>query len=159
MVGTSSVADPAGVLVYNFTVADDHTYFVEGFGSAGTSAPLDAVWVHNTCFRQKVLDFLGQNDPGAEFQAHHIVSVNEPEAAALRGFLKNLGIDINDPVNGAMLPFDMHGEMHQFDFGDYIDILSSRLDSALKRGGINGVRSELQQVATDLLTGNFFPDW
>ena len=49
MVGTTSVAEPVGVRVYNFTVADDHTYFVEGFGGAGNAAPLDAVWVHNTC--------------------------------------------------------------------------------------------------------------
>ena len=57
VVGTVTVAEAQGVLVYNFTVADDHTYFVEGFGSAtsadgttGSSAgPLDAVWVHNSC--------------------------------------------------------------------------------------------------------------
>ena len=54
VVGTTSVADPQGVLVYNFTVADDHTYFVEGFGNNGTTGStsgslLDAVWVHNTC--------------------------------------------------------------------------------------------------------------
>ena len=164
VVGTSSVAEPQGVLVYNFTVADDHTYFVEGFGNNGTtgSTPgslLDAVWVHNSCFRQRLLAFLGQNDPGAVFQAHHIVSLNEPGAAAQRLFLENLGIKLNDPVNGVMLPFDINAELHQFDFEDYVDILSGRLDSALRRGGVSGVRSELQQVATDLLTGNFFPDW
>ncbi len=60
VVGTTTVAEPQGVLVYNFTVADDHTYFVEGFGSApnadgttsatgSSAAPLDAVWVHNEC--------------------------------------------------------------------------------------------------------------
>ena len=55
--GTTSVAESQGVLVYNFTVADDHTYFVEGFGdNAGagagadaSSSLLDAVWVHNNC--------------------------------------------------------------------------------------------------------------
>jgi hypothetical protein len=60
VVGTSSVAEPQGVLVYNFTVADDHTYFVEGFGSSsassGTAAPLDAVWVHNNCELPKGLE-------------------------------------------------------------------------------------------------------
>ncbi len=59
VVGTTTVAEPQGVLVYNFTVADDHTYFVEGFGSNGTTgsaaAPLDAVWVHNDC------DFAGHH--------------------------------------------------------------------------------------------------
>ncbi len=54
MVGTASVAEPQGVSVYNFTVADDHTYFVEGASNndtTGTAAatPLDAVWVHNSC--------------------------------------------------------------------------------------------------------------
>ena len=45
--GSVEVADPNGIQVYNFTVAVDHTYFVEGFG--GSTAPLDAVWVHNGC--------------------------------------------------------------------------------------------------------------
>ncbi len=55
VLGTTSVAETQGVLVYNFTVADDHTYFVEGFGdNAGAGADassslLDAVWVHNEC--------------------------------------------------------------------------------------------------------------
>ncbi len=54
VVGTSSVAETQGVQVYNFTVADDHTYFVKGFGSGstsgtGTGSLLDAVWVHNNC--------------------------------------------------------------------------------------------------------------
>jgi hypothetical protein len=56
VVGTTSVAEPQGVAVYNLTVADDHTYFVEGFGSAsnadgttGSTNTVDAVWVHNNC--------------------------------------------------------------------------------------------------------------
>ena len=54
VVSTASIAESQGVSVNNFTVADDHTYFVEGFGNNGTTgstsgSSLDAVWVHNTC--------------------------------------------------------------------------------------------------------------
>jgi hypothetical protein len=42
VVSSISEAHPQGVTVYNFTVANDHTYFVDQGG--------DAVWVHNvTC--------------------------------------------------------------------------------------------------------------
>jgi hypothetical protein len=32
VVSTASIAESQGVSVYNFTVADDHTHFVEGGG-------------------------------------------------------------------------------------------------------------------------------
>ena len=74
--GTTSVAESQGVLVYNFTVADDHTYFVEGFGSAtnadgtiGGFDPLDAVWVHNSCVNGPYRD---PEQPGYSNGATHI---------------------------------------------------------------------------------------
>ena len=38
VVSTASVAEPQGVSVYNFTVADDHTYFVEGASNNDSTA-------------------------------------------------------------------------------------------------------------------------
>ena len=84
VVGTTTVAEPQGVLVYNFTVADDHTYFVEGFGSApnpagttsatGSSAgPLDAVWVHNSCSKLR-RNFIRAGFKVTGQAAHHIVA-------------------------------------------------------------------------------------
>jgi hypothetical protein len=54
VVSTAGIAEPHGVSAYNFTLADDHTGFVEGSKSNNTTgtaaaAPLDAVWVHNDC--------------------------------------------------------------------------------------------------------------
>ena len=54
VVSTASISEPQGVSVYNFTVADDHTYFVEGASNHDTTgtaaaAPLDALWVHDDC--------------------------------------------------------------------------------------------------------------
>ncbi len=81
VVGTTTVAEPQGVLVYNFTVADDHTYFVEGFGSApkadgttsatGNFAPLDAVWVHNTCAAAKAAADAARK--AEEDEVHHLL--------------------------------------------------------------------------------------
>ena len=39
VIATTSVAQPQWVLVYNLTVADDRTYFVEGFGSRTGKTP------------------------------------------------------------------------------------------------------------------------
>jgi len=42
VIATTSESHPEGVLVYNFTVDEDHTYFVLNAGD-------DPIWVHNTC--------------------------------------------------------------------------------------------------------------
>ena len=83
VVGTTTVAEPQGVLLYNFTVADDHTYFVERFGSndttgsngtTGSSAgPLDAVWVHNSCSKLR-RNFIRAGFKVTGQAAHHIVA-------------------------------------------------------------------------------------
>lgn len=41
VVSSVTLAEPQGMTVYNFTVNNDHTYFVDQGG--------DAVWVHNAC--------------------------------------------------------------------------------------------------------------
>ena len=95
VVGTTSVAESQGVLVYNFTVADDHTYFAEGFGSAtnadgttGSFAPLDAVWVHNNCADGAA----GAADAAkqAEEEEHHLL----PRQFA--AFFKKVGLNIEE---------------------------------------------------------------
>ena len=96
---------------------------MEGFGSAsnadgttGSTNTVDAVWVHNSCFRQTVLDFLGMEDPGAGEAAHHIIPVNDGGEGAddLRALLSKLTIHIDDPVNGAIIKSRLHGEIHYF---------------------------------------------
>ena len=44
-----------GVKVYNFTVADNHTYFVT---DAPTRGPPAAVWVHNQCAKPGIYEFV-----------------------------------------------------------------------------------------------------
>ena len=104
--GTTSIAETQGVLVYNFTVADDHTYFVEGFGNNGTtgSAPgslLDAVWVHNTCELPEGLDEWSQSELGLA-QRHHIVSTHTNASMWVvesQKILANASIDLQDERN------------------------------------------------------------
>jgi hypothetical protein len=70
VVSSISQADPSGVTVYNFTVANDHTYFVDQGG--------DAVWVHNVIYCSSdplVGDLANEIErlyPG------HVVGVNVP---------------------------------------------------------------------------------
>ncbi len=99
VVGTTTVAEPQGVLVYNITVADDHTYFVEGFGSTpnadGTTSatgsfagPLDAVWVHNTCAAAKAAAYAARK--AEEDEVHHLL----PRQFA--AVFKKVGLNIED---------------------------------------------------------------
>ena len=106
VVRTTSVAETQGVLVYNFTVADDHTYFVEGFGSAtnadGTTSKtgtLDAVWVHNDC-AINLLDIRPYGDfskyTGDELAGHEILQGSWLRAANISN-LKNPALALSTP--------------------------------------------------------------
>ena len=161
MVGTTSVAEPVGVRVYNFTVADDHTYFVEGFGgasgvtgSAGTSAPLDAVWVHNDC-NPLLKNLLDSGVPKAAGQeAHHIVAQGamNPDAGAARAILKEAGIDIHEPINGVFLDDSAHARLHT---KLYYETVAQRLSNANVADGAAGVERELLNIANELKAGTF----
>ena len=162
VVGTTSVAETQGVLVYNFTVADDHTYFVEGFGSAGISAPLDAVWVHNSCtpLRGNLIDQFG-SDPGSLWDAHHIVAQGAPAAQEARDILARAGILIHDAENGVFLPRNLSvpslGEtFHQgLNTNAYTNAVTTILRDAENSGAEGAVARALQGIRQQLLNGSF----
>ena len=170
VVGTTTVAEPQGVLVYNFTVADDHTYFVEGFGSApnadgttsatGSSAgPLDAVWVHNSCLRAN-MEAAGEVFRDGE-QAAHIVPENIASRSAevqnsidrARAVIKRtLGEDgINSAVNGFKATAG-HLGTHT---NDYLKDLGGILEQAEAAGGKKGVEQALAKLRKAILNERF----
>ena len=174
VVGTTSIAEPQGVAVYNLTVADDHTYFVEGFGSGtaangttggngtATAAPLDAVWVHNTCnpLRGNLIDEEGY-DPGKLYDAHHIVSQGDQNAAESRAILERAGVLIHDSENGVFLPKNILtpnlGEtFHQgLNTRLYNETVKLILQDAENSGENGAVVKALQQIKQQLLNGTF----
>lgn len=102
--------------------------------------------------------------PGPGYQAHHIVPANEPEAEALREFLKKRGwTDINAGDNGVWLPTGSQTEnlgaefKHEFTFdndhfdGEYFRRLEDILmkDPKITPSGIalklRGIRMYLQE--------------
>ena len=163
VVGTTTVAEPQGVLVYNFTLADDHTYFVEGFGSNGTTgssaAPLDAVWVHNSCLRA-AMEAAGEKFAPGE-QAAHIVPENIASRSAevqdsintARAIIKrNLGEDgINSAVNGFKATA---GHL-----GTHTDAYLRKIGGILKKaeaaGGKKGVEEALATLRKAILNERF----
>ena len=161
VVGTTSVAESQGVLVYNFTVADDHTYFVEGFGdNAGagagadaSSSLLDAVWVHNNCnpLRRNLIDF--GLSPKAGQVAHHIVAQGalNPAAQEARTILAAAGIDIHAPINGVFLDGSVHAGLHT---DLYYRTVAQRLRAATASGA-PAVERELLDIANELMAGTF----
>ena len=165
-VGTVTVAEPQGVLVYNFTVADDHTYFVEGFGSAtnadgttGSAGPLDAVWVHNSCLRDNLIAAGEEFGPGE--QAAHIVPENIASRSAevqdsidrARAVIKrNLGDDgINSAVNGFKAKVGHMGTHTD----NYLEDLGGILEQAEAEGGKEGVINALADLRRSILNGDF----
>jgi hypothetical protein len=97
-----------GVLVYNFMVAESHTYFVRGENS--TAEP---VWVHNTgCPGDGLLEEAGMSERAADevgmkAAEHHIITTYEnagEDAADARDILADAGIDLEDKANKIPLP-------------------------------------------------------
>jgi hypothetical protein len=152
-------------LVYNFTVADDHTYFVEGFGNNGTtgSTPgslLDAVWVHNSCnpLRGNLIDQMGY-DPGNLWESHHIVAQGADAAQESRDILGRAGILIHDAENGVFLPRNglvpnlgetLHQGLHT---KLYYKAVTEVLKAAESTGAEGAVEDALQQIQQQLLNG------
>ncbi len=164
VVGTTTVAEAQGVLVYNFTVADDHTYFVEGFGSApnadgttGSSAgPLDAVWVHNSCSKLR-RNFIRAGFKMIGQAAHHIVAQGAKAAVDARAILLKFGIDVNGLENGVLLKKVFHAGIHTKKY--YTEILA-RLNTVVAKGGETGeikanLITELKQIASELQNRTF----
>jgi hypothetical protein len=153
------VAEPQGVSVYNFTVADDHTYFVEGASNhdtTGTAAatPLDAVWVHNSC--NPLRDNMIENGqaPEADQEAHHIVAktANNADAQATREILAAAEIDVDDPANGVFLDRSVHRGIHT---NAYYAAVRQRLEQAYAADGAEGVKQELGNIKTQIVAGIF----
>ena len=163
VVGTSSVAEPQGVLVYNFTVADDHTYFMEGFGNNGTtgSTPgslLDAVWVHNECegfahlfprrlgssipYRNKVLTYLSAVDHTA-FHADLNAYLSRYQIESAKYGLVNLGRsnlsrDIAMELwSGAERVSFVRNFMTTWRGGQYLQNFEGEIQWLLQHGGIH----------------------
>ena len=160
--GTTSVAESQGVLVYNFTVADDHTYFVEGFGSsaggadasgsAASGSLLDAVWVHNSCLRA-AMEAAGERFGPGE-QAAHIVPQNIASRSAkvqtsindARAVLNRYGL-LNRAENGfKAMPGHLGTHTNSF-----LLKLGDALEEAEKSQGIYGVLHELTSLKQQIL--------
>ncbi len=106
---------PEGVLVYNFAVEGNHTYFVEdGVGEN------DWAWVHNDCSKALGRAISG-TEAGAEgmrrlgYAAHHIIPISATATRAhvvsvFRRFGRNF--DIDSAINGVWLK-NGRGEFHR----------------------------------------------
>ena len=160
VIGTTSVAETQGVLVYNFTVADDHTYFVEGFGDSagsgttGSFAPLDAVWVHNSCNPLR-RNFIRAGFKVAGQAAHHIVAQGAKAAVRARAILVKFGIDVNSLENGVLLKQAFHAGIHT---KKYYTRIQSLLKRVVAKGGTNAeiqanLIAKLKQIANSLKNG------
>jgi hypothetical protein len=62
--------------------------------------------------------------------AHHVVAANAKAAADARAKLAEVGIDVNDPVNGVALPGSFHRGIHT---RAYYDALNARLEDVKTR--------------------------
>ena len=93
-------------------------------------------------------------DPGADFDAHHIIPVKDGGVLAddLRDMLDRLNININDTDNGVLLQDAEHIDLHK-DIDQYIERIYTRLQHAERSGGANAVRAELQAIGQELSQG------
>ena len=159
VLGTSTEAEPNGVQVYNFTVANDHTYFVEPAATdSGLTTGLDAVLVHNSCFRQILIDAFGE--PAVDFEAHHIIPSFANDSAGLaddlRALLNNLNINIDNSANGAFLNDAIHDDLHA-NIDDYIEAVYNRIfeNDDVNFNDANSVLGELWNIGRELEQGTF----
>jgi hypothetical protein len=139
-----------GVLVYNFSVSQAHTYFVREQGS--TAEP---VWVHNSsCDAAELahnLEAEGEVRLAGE-DAAHIVPTGEftgrsAEVQAYISFsqqvLEYAGIDLNDAANGFFTEFADHAATHTDAYFEGVARLLSRTD-----GSTQQVLAALQKLKT-----------
>ncbi len=165
VIGTTSVAEPQGVLVYNFTVAEDHTYFVEGFGSAsnadGTTESsaglLDAVWVHNECDLPDGLHEWSPSELGLA-QRHQIVSTYtnaSKSVAESQKILASVGIDLQDERN--IVDVAGHIGPHPEEYHFQVHNKLTEAVDGLESGSVEyvfAVRKALSDLKTRLISPN-----
>ena len=102
IMGNVDEPEAAGVDVYNFEVANDHTYFVADGG--------DGVWVHNDYADARILrqNSIDEGETGQKYAAH-IVPTGEFSGRSTivqkyinysQGVLDDVGIELNSAENG-----------------------------------------------------------
>jgi RHS repeat-associated protein len=135
-------------LAHNFTVANDHTYFV------GETK----VWVHN-CSSARLASSLQAAGFARPVQsaAHHIVAGSARAAAAGRQVLNRFGININSAANGVFLPANrrsanaagaaVHSTLHT---QAYYAAVNMRLAAATTRAEAEAILLSIQR---NLLSG------
>jgi len=115
--------------VYNFTVANDHDYFV---GETG-------FLVHNK---------------NCGCQIHHLAAQNSPKAGPARRFLRKAGIPVNDPRNLIPLLTDFHQLLHT---DAYYNAVNQILQDAWNDGGAEGVADALAGIKEQVGCGTWVP--
>ncbi len=126
--------------IYNFTVADTHTYLVGSYHAV----------VHNACSRLlgKALEKAGFIR-SADSAAHHIVAGAAPAAEVARKILAKYGIDIDSAANGVFLSSSQHASLHT---AAYYDAVNAALSGVTTKAGAEQV---LQNIANKLSSGSF----
>jgi len=115
--------------VYNFTVANDHDYFV---GQTG-------FLVHNA---------------NCNCQIHHLAAQNSRKAGPARRVLRKAGIPINDPRNLIPLLTDFHQLLHT---NAYYDAVNDILQNAWDSGGADAVEDALEDIKEQVGCGSYVP--
>ncbi len=165
VLGTSSEAEANGVQVYNFTVANDHTYFVEpatgGPGATPGTLGVDGLWVHNTCADAYELrqNLLGDGETAAKYAAHLVPTGDfsgrtEIVQQAIQGsqdILENVGIDLNDGENGFFTNDPAQNGTHT----DKFFLTMFRHLGRAVPGGEEGVIQALEELKAAAQAGSF----
>jgi hypothetical protein len=156
---TYRVDYPDGITVYNFTVEDDHNYFVIANYEAFQNGA-QPVLVHNSNCDSRILA-KNMQDTGTyrygKQAAHHIVSGNPRELETARNILAKHKIDINSHWNGVYLPRqkNMQGTYHNGGHSSqYYTMVNDMIVEADKKGGKTGVLNALQKIRQGLANGN-----
>jgi len=126
---------PGQETVYNFTVDQNHDYFV---GETG-------FLVHNAGCEC-------ENGPDGEPQEdlHHIVARNHPRAARARVVLDAAGIDLNDVMNLVPLLRCFHQHLHTTEYFDAVNDI-------LEEAGPEGAEGALTNIGNQLGNGVWVP--
>ncbi len=122
---------------------------------------------HSSAILGKHLRWSGIQRPGANWEAHHIISGDHREASISRGYLadEDIKIRIDDPDNGSWMPKTKadarptiypdaigHNRIHRQRYYDWIQNALSAMDDPFQ------VRAFLNTVRTQLLHGNIKPE-
>ncbi|MFN3168775.1 MAG: polymorphic toxin-type HINT domain-containing protein [Phycisphaeraceae bacterium] len=146
---------PAGITVYNLTVSDGSTYYVDdGQGDAS------AVWVHNKSACKLAKNLINAGIARADDTIpHHLVArglfKNRLRDGGFDAALENqrilqkYEIDLDDAVNGVFLDISIH----KVERTAYILEVSKRLKIADRTGEREEVIAALKKIGEDLQSG------